>query len=207
MEFNPKSLIFLILAIVLTSLPSAVAQAPQSSTLQTVVNEGKTQAATFVFLQRTKGHVKYSKPDVFHNVLDDMQTYLNSHHVAMTVDEFGGRSHSEDEMTFSSVLTIARDSHADYLLYVLVDRPITKWIKITVQCFDISGKQLWQEESSSGGGMSGGHGLRVTFDRLHDKLDKRLGQPGLPITTVAEKGAEPAQAPAKPAELSAPAKE
>jgi hypothetical protein len=45
----------------------------------------------------------------------------------------------------------------------------------------MAGQQLWQEEAASGGGLSGGHGLSVTLDRLHDQLDKRIGQAGLPL--------------------------
>jgi len=140
----------------------------------------------YFFVQRTKGHLKYSKSEVFLTVVDDVSAYLNTNHVALAKDEFGGRTHAESDMPLSTVLDITRDSHATYLLYLIVDRPVTKWIKITVRAHDLSGKQLWQEETSSGGGMSGGHGLRVTLDRLHKLLDKRLGQEGLPLMAASE---------------------
>ena len=148
---------------------------------------------TFFFVQRTKAHVKWSpKSDVFLAVVDDVSSYLNAHHVSLAKDEFGGRTHAEADMPLSTVLDIARDSQANYLLYLIVDRPLTKWITITVRSYDLSGKQLWQEEASSGGGLSGGHGLRVTLDRLHKLLDKRLDREGLPLMVAAEKSSEPA---------------
>lgn len=143
------------------------------------------QPTVFVFLQRASSHVKYSKPEVFHDVLDDMMRYLKEKNVAMAIDQFGNRTHSEDEMPLATVQGIARDSGATYLLYAMVERPVTKWIKVTVRCYDMAGQRLWQEEAASGGGLSGGHGLEVTLERLHLQLDKRIGQTGLPVTTEA----------------------
>jgi len=141
---------------------------------------------TFLFVQRSKGHVKYSKSEVFLTVVDDVSAYLKGNHVSLVKDEFGGRTHAEADMPLSTVLDIARDSNARYLLYVVVDRPLTKWIKVTVRAHDLAGKQLWQEETSSGGGLTGAHGLRVMLERLHKLLDKRLGQEGLPLIGTPE---------------------
>ena len=140
----------------------------------------------FVFVQRSSSHIRFSKSEVFHNVLDDLTSYFNQKNVVMAVDQFGGRTNSEEDMSLSTVQSIARDAGATYLLYALVERPVTKWIKVTVSCYDMSGRKLWAEEASSGGGMSGGHGLEVTLGRLHEKLDKRIGQRGLPVQVAAQ---------------------
>jgi hypothetical protein len=92
----------------------------------------------FVFVQRTKAHINYSKPDVFHRVVDDVYSYLATKHVALAKDEFGGRTHAEEEMPISTVLNIARGANATYVLYLIVDRPITEWIKVTVRCYNLS---------------------------------------------------------------------
>jgi hypothetical protein len=165
-------LIGFVLAIVFLFSSEALSQAPSSAS---------GPQAVFVFVQRASSHAKYSKAEVFHAVLDDVMGYLKQKNVAMASDEFGNRTHSEDEMPLATVQGIARDSGATYLLYALVERPVTKWIKVTVRCYDMAGQQLWQEEAASGGGLSGGHGLSVTLDRLHDQLDKRIGQAGLPL--------------------------
>lgn len=143
---------------------------------------------TFLWVQRTKGHVKYSSADVFHNVVSDLNSYLETHHVSVARDEFGGRDHAESEVALNAVVGIARDAGAKYILYFVVDRPFSKWIKVTVRAYDVSGKQLWQAESSSGGGLSGGHGLRVTLERLHAELDRRLGEEGLPLLPTSSEG-------------------
>lgn len=152
---------------------------------------------TLFFVQRTKAHVKLSKPAVFHAVVDDLTAYLDKKHVAIAKDEFGGRTHAEAEMPLSTVLAIARDSRASYLLYLIVDRPVMKWIKVTVRAYDLNGEPLWEETVASGGGIAGGHGLRVALERLHRELDKRLGQPGLPLSNAVENATQaPEQPPA-----------
>lgn len=148
------------------------------------------QAKVFVFVQRSARHVKYSHSEDFHNAMNDLLDYLKSKNVAIAVDEFGGRNSAEASTPMETVMNIARDAKASGVLYVEVDRPISKWIKITVQSLDIGGKQLWQEEASSGGGLSGAHGLEVTTKKLHVALDKHLGQQGLPILAAQEPAAE-----------------
>jgi hypothetical protein len=167
-------------------LPGIAALAQQAS------QEGPGPPTAFFFVQRTKGHLKYSKSEVFLEVVDDVSAYLNKNRVALAKDEFGGRTHAEADMPLATVLDIARDSHATCLLYLIVDRPVTKWIKVTLRAYDLSGKQFWQEETASGGGFSGAHGLRVTLERLHKLLDRRLGQEGLPLIPAAGKPSEAA---------------
>lgn len=164
--------------------PQSTAPASAAATVE--------QQKVFVFVQRTDRHAKYSSPEVFHNVLNDLLDYLKTKNVAIAVDEFGGRNHAEGATPLDTIFTIASDVKASSVMYVVVDRPLTKWLKITVQSFDMNRKQLWTEEVSSGGGMSGGHGFEVCTKKIHAQLDKHVGQDGLPILaaakeTVAEK--------------------
>jgi len=147
------------------------------------------QQKVFVFVQRTDRHAKYSSPEVFHNVLNDLLDYLRTKNVAIAVDEFGGRNHAEGTTPLDTIFTIAGDAKASSVMYVVVDRPLTKWLKITVQCFDMNRKELWKEEVSSGGGLSGGHGLEMCTKKIHAQLDKHVGQDGLPILTAAKEAA------------------
>lgn len=136
----------------------------------------------FLFVQRTERHAKYSKPEVFHEALDDIKSYLKSKNVAIAEDEFGGRDHAEGAMPLETVFKIAAEAGASGLLYVVVDRPLTKWIKVEVTSYDADGKKLWQEEASNGAAMTGGGGFSATAKKLHEKLDKHVGQ--LPLGAV-----------------------
>jgi hypothetical protein len=158
---------------------------------------GSPQTA-FVFFQRTRGHARNSTPDVFKQVVDDIQGYLKANRVAVVIDvpSWG------DELPLPAVQQMAHDSKAAYLLYVVIDRPATKWLKVTVQCYDAMGQQIWVEQSSAGREWSGGKGVRDVLRKLHEQLNKRLGQPGLlaasseqkpPLTASGENPAAPAR--------------
>jgi len=151
------------------------------------------QQKVFVFVQRTDRHAKYSSSEVFHDVLHDLLAYLNSKNVAIAVDEFGGRDHAEGATPLDTIFSIALDAKASSVMYVVVDRPLLKWLKITVQSFDMNRKQLWMEEVSSGGGLSGKHGFEVCTKKIHAQLDKHVGQEGLPILAAAKEPVEEKQ--------------
>jgi hypothetical protein len=153
-------------------------------------------AAVFVFADRTDRHAKYSSSEVFHSLLDDTLAFLRANQVAMAVDKFAGRTYSENQTPLETIFTMARDAHATSVLHLNVDRPVTKWMKVTVRCYDITGKLLWEDKAESGGGFSGEHGLRVTQERLRDLLKKRLGQEGLPSLTA--DAHQPAPQPGQP---------
>ena len=175
-----------LLLVIFSAMVSIAQEQSTSPPPSTTASASADQQKVFVFVQRTDRHSKYSSPEVFHNVLNDLLDYLKAKNVAIAVDEFGGRNHAEGATPLDTIFTIARDAKASSVMYVGVDRPVTKWLKITVQCLDMNRKQLWQEEVSSGGGLSGGHGFEVSTKKLHAQLDKRLGQDGLPILAVAK---------------------
>jgi len=175
-----------LLLVILSAIISIAQEESTSPPPSTTASASVDQQKVFVFVQRTDRHAKYSSPEVFHNVLNDLLAYLKTKNVAIAVDEFGGRNHAEGATPLDTIFNIARDAKATSVMYVVVDRPMTKWLRITVQCFDMNRKQLWQEEASSGGGLSGGHGFEVSTKKLHAQLDKRLGQDGLPILAAAK---------------------
>jgi hypothetical protein len=140
------------------------------------------QQKAYVFVQRTSRHAEYSSPEVFHNVLHDLLDYFKTKNVAIAVDESGGLNHAERLTSLDTIFASARDAKASSVIYVVVDRPFTQWLKITVQCFNIDRKQLWQEEALSGaGGLTSRHEFEIATKKLHTQLDKRVGQDGLPI--------------------------
>ena len=175
-----------LLAVALSAIFSIAQEQSTVPSQSTTASAKVDQQKVFVFVQRTDRHAKYSSPEVFHNVLTDLLDYLKTKNVAIAVDEFGGRNSAEGATPLDTIFAIARDAKANSVMYVVVDRPVTKWLKISVQCFDMNRKQLWQEEASSGGGLSGGHGFEVSTKKLHAQLDKRLGQDGLPILAAAK---------------------
>ena len=147
----------------------------------------------YVVAYRTPRHISYSSPDIFHGITQTVLDFLSEHHVPVMRDPERETTIETSELfSTDSMVRLAREAGAGHLLYVTVDRPLTKWVKITVQCYDLAGKQLWQEEASNGGGMSGKGGLAKTLTKLREQLQARAGQ------TCLAGDAPPATAPAKP---------
>ncbi len=114
-------------------------------------------AGVYVDMYETDSHKKRSKPEIAYAVTDDVVAYLKSKNVMLATDR----------------------ASAAYRLQLTVDRPLMKWIRVTVQLFDGLDRQLWEKVAESGGGVTGGHGLEVTIKRLHELLNSKISD--LPV--------------------------
>jgi len=129
---------------------------------------------------RTPAHVTRSSPEIFHEVANDLLEFLKKNDVNIVADPERGTLQTSEVFSTDSLLNLTRSAGANYLLYVTVDRPATSWLKVTFQCYDLSGKALWEEHASSAGGLSGKGAPSKTMESLKTKLLPRIGQPGLP---------------------------
>jgi len=148
---------------------------------------------------RTQRHIKYSAPEVFHQFAADLVAYLKSRDIRIVEDPERGILETDESFSTDSLLNLARNAGAASLLLVTVDRPVTKWLKVTMQAYDLNAKLLWSEDASSGGGLSGGGAPAKVLKALQKKLDSRVGKPGLstaqPPEAVAPPGSVPVSAP------------
>jgi hypothetical protein len=154
----------------------------------------KLQQGSYLFIQRTPGHVKYSDSDTFHNAAKAVRELLRSHQVSIFDDPVRGTIETAETFSMESVLALARQAGATYLLYAKIDRPITKWLKISLQCYDMEGRMVWQEEAAHGGGLNSSESLKKITNELDKRLQTKLGGPGLlPVLTGTQ--AKPAERP------------
>jgi hypothetical protein len=143
----------------------------------------------YVVAYRAPNHIKASSPQVFHGFADDLIGYLKSREVNIFEDPERGILQTDELISVDSLLNLTKNAGAKYLLLATVDRPPTKWLKVTVQAYDLSGKVLWVEEASAGSGMTGGGAPGKVLKTLQKKLDPRIAQPGLPKKLPAPSGA------------------
>ena len=143
--------------------------------------------------------MKLSTPEVFQQVVSEIKGYVSANGVEALIE--GNAASSEAELPLSAVQEMAYHSGAAYLLYVVVDLPMTKWLKVTVQCYDTAGRRIWREHAAEGGGLSGGKAARDTLHKLREQLNRRLGQPGL---LQAAHGQQPAPTTTSSDQTSAP---
>lgn len=137
----------------------------------------------YIITFRTPAHVRTSSPDVFHNAAADVRKILTDDKVVIVEDKVRGFIENESQMSIESMTQLAKDAGASSLLFVTVDRPTSKWIKLILRAFDLDGKPLWEEVVDSGmSAMSGGSGYKKCFERLRKKLPARIGGPGLPMS-------------------------
>lgn len=174
--------------------PPVVQTAPALPELAQIPAQApRLQEGSYLFIQRTHGHVKFSDPETFHRAAKAMKELFRQQNISIVEDPLRGTVETSEEFSLPSVLKLARDAGATHLLYVRVERPVTKWLKIRVQCYDLNGRMLWEEEASHGGGWNSSGSLKKITADLGRRLSQRAGGPGLPrtIPRPEEKQGEP----------------
>jgi hypothetical protein len=171
--------------LLVTALPAAQSPAPPTP-------------GVYFVAYRTQAHIKYSTPDVFHKFADDLIAYLKSQNVIIIEDPERGILQTDESFSTESLLNLTKNAGATFLVLATIDRPASKWIKVTVQAYDLTGALLWSEEASSGGGLTGGGAPGKVMKSLSKKLDPHIGGPGLPKRAAAAPAEKPATPPEKP---------
>lgn len=158
--------------------------APFATTGQEVIKQNTADPkGVYVITFRSPAHVRSSSPEVFHSAAADVRKLLTDRNVLLVEDKERGFIENESQMSVESMTMLAREAGAGSLLFVTVDRPTTKWIKLVFKAYDLDGKQLWEETIDSGmSGMSGASGYKKCFEKLNKKLPERIGGPGLPVS-------------------------
>jgi len=146
---------------------------------------------------RTPAHVSRSQPEVFHEIAGGLREFLNSKKAALV----NGSSTVTTEVLLSTEnwLNRTREAGGSHLFYVTVDRPATAWVKITVECFDLSGKLLWEESTSDRGSLSDKGGGEKSLKKMKEKLAARVGGPGLELLEAGATAGTQAAVAARPA--------
>ena len=158
---------------------------------QNVVDAASTQAevkpvkgGVYYAAFRTGAHIARSTPEIFHGVSQDLLDYLKAKAVRIVADPERGVLETSDQMSTESMLRLAKLAGASGLLLVTVDRPAASWLKITVQSFDETGKQLWEENADKKSGMSGKSAPHDVGEKIKSKLAAHIGKEGLPVDST-----------------------
>jgi hypothetical protein len=80
------------------------------------------------------------------------------------------------------VLGYAKKAGASSLLFLTLDRPVHSWVKLSVQCFDMTGSLLWEAGASDSGWLhTGKPDVLNVIKETQKQLARRIGGPGLPV--------------------------
>ncbi len=129
---------------------------------------------------RTSRHQRYSTPEVFGEIADQVELYLKSQNVALMNDAMGKTIRTESEPSVYDLVNQIRTGGGGSLILLTVDRPLRYWVKLQVQCYDASGHLLWEETTAdTGSGHMGTTGVRNAVQKMEERLSPHMGQAGM----------------------------
>jgi hypothetical protein len=121
-------------------------------------------------------------------VKDAIEEYLAKQHVEIRkVEEAEPKATAAENLKVVSVEGMpdvfhkARAAGASNVLFLTVDRPVTALVKLKMQCFDLTGTELWEETASpdAAGYWLAIGAVKSAVQRMKAQLAARMGQPGL----------------------------
>src|SRR5271169_2786779 len=117
---------------------------PQTSRCQSTGASSAQTESSFMAAFRTSAHVQRSSPSVFNEDVDEAVEFLRSSDVVLANDPLRAPANQlprlQEDMSRDDLLASATAAGAAYLLLITVDRPVRQWLKVTVECYDLSGK-------------------------------------------------------------------
>jgi len=185
-----KAIVSLFFVILLTV--AAYSQVPQ-----TAVPDNKSQSTSienrspgseepiqpggvFFAALRTQNHIARSDSNKFNEAVDSVEQFLTSNKVVLREDPVRTKFRLESTMSKENLIHVAEDAGASYVLQLTVDRPATSWIELTMQCFDLQGKQLWEERGSGANQFTSTGHVQKAVKKLTSRLAPKLGTECLP---------------------------
>ncbi len=162
------------------------------SSAQTSSPSSSNPESSFMAAFRTSAHVNRSSPSVFNEAVDEAVEFLRSSDVVLANDPLRDPSSQiprfQEDMSRDDLLASAKYAGATYLLVIIVDRPVRQWLKVTVECYDLSGKMFWRESAGYSGSfdVNSKKALPEVMKKLGRQLSARLGKPGLPLVAPTE---------------------
>lgn len=131
---------------------------------------------TFLAVVRTNNHISRSRLDKFEEATDGFEKFLVEQRVPIVEDPVRKKFRIEGSMSKASMLNVARDSGAKYLLVLWVDRPATSWIELRAQCFDPAGQLQWEERASGNNQFSSAGHIEKALKKMDEKLRPHVGK-------------------------------
>ena len=180
-----KAVVPVLLAILLTV--AAYSQVSQTvvpdNNIQSPIAENSSQSAekhlpsggVFFAALRTQNHIARSDSNKFNEAVDGIEQFLTSNKVVLREDPLRGKFRLESTMSKENLIHVAEDAGAGHVLQLTVDRPATSWIELTMQCFDLQGKQLWEERGSGANQFSSSGHVQKAVKKLTSRLAPKLG--------------------------------
>lgn len=194
---------------------TAFPQAAPTTSKTNDANECRTPSGVLLYTYRTASHLRRSSPQVFQKTVDEVSRFLSTKNVlvrgiiqvapseyqnAEARGRYENLSVGHDVPAVQpSTFARGRASGARYVLVLVVDRPIMSWIRLSVQCFDLSGSLLWEAQggesalTSKGGLQQALRSLEGQLAARTDELSRALEETSTPTPVVVGEESAPGQ--------------
>ena len=167
---------------------AAYSQVPQMAAPDKTDESRKTEnsekpmqpGGVFLAALRTQNHIGRSSSDKFNEAVDGVEQFLAFNKVVLREDPLRTKFRLEGTMSKENLIHVAEDAGASLVLQLTVDRPAMAWIELTMQCFDLQGKQLWEEHGSGANQFTSSGHVQKAVKKLTSRLATRLGTECLP---------------------------
>lgn len=158
-----------------TAVPDNKNQSPIAEKPSQPAAKPLPSGGAFFAALRTQNHIARSDSNKFNEAVDGVEQFLTSNKVVLREDPLRGKFRLESTMSKENLIHVAEDAGASYVLQLTVDRPATSWIELTMQCFDLQGKQLWEERGSGANQFSSSGHVQKAVKKLTSRLAPKLG--------------------------------
>jgi hypothetical protein len=158
-----------------TAVPDNQNQSPRVENLSQGSEKPMQSGGTFFAALRTQNHIARSDSNKFNETVDGVEQFLTFNKVVLREDPVRTKFRLESTMSKENLIHVAEDAGASYVLQLTVDRPATSWIELTMQCFDLQGKQLWEERGSGANQFSSSGHVQKAVKKLTSRVAPKLG--------------------------------
>jgi hypothetical protein len=163
-----------------SQVPQRAVPDKEDESRKTEDSEKPMQPGVFLAALRTQNHIARSSSDKFNEAVDGVEQFLTLNKVVLREDPLRTKFRLEGSMSKENLIHVAEDAGASLVLQLTVDRPAMAWIELTMQCFDLQGKQLWEEHGSGANQFTSSGHVQKAVKKLTSKLAPRLGTECLP---------------------------
>jgi hypothetical protein len=165
-------------------------QSTSTSIADTTPKEGNPAKAkldgTLFVAWRTVNHRQYSSSEVFQGIVDEVLLFLKQNRLKLANDELRSTLQVENAISTYEVTQFARKAGASHVLVLTVDRPVSSWVKMRLQCITAEGTVLWEENAQNSSWLkSGAGGVKAAIKDFKASIGKRLSKSSLPLDNPA----------------------
>ena len=143
-------------------------------------------SGTLFLACRTDKHRAYSSGEVFQGIVDDVLLFLKQNKLRLANDDLGRTLQVESTISTYEATAVAKKAGASHVMVLTVDRPVSAWVKLRLQCLTADGAVLWDEQAQNGSWVkAGAGGVKAAMEKFKAQIAKQLKQISLPLSEPA----------------------